>query len=80
MINNISKNDNKQKNKWENAIPPNYTAYLEKRLLYCRRINPTVSPEAQTILSTFYEGIAQKSGSPRLRENYQQYSLFAVSI
>jgi hypothetical protein len=59
---------NKQKNKWENMIPPNYTTYLEKHLLYCRRINPTVSPEAQTILSGYYEGIAQKSGSPRLKE------------
>lgn len=56
------------KSKYEDRPAPNYNTYLEKHLIYAKRFNPKMSPEATHILNQFYSGVIKNMGSPRVRD------------
>jgi replicative DNA helicase Mcm len=52
----------------DDKLIPNYSAYLQKHIEYCKRFNPRLSEESKFMLKEYYISIAKNYGSPRVRE------------
>jgi DNA replicative helicase MCM subunit Mcm2 (Cdc46/Mcm family) len=57
-----------KKSQLEDRKIPDYHNYLQKHILYSKRINPILSEEAKVMLNEYWIRIAKDFGSPRILE------------
>lgn len=73
-----------KKSEMEFRPRPDYTAYIQKHILYAKQRSmskkPKLSEEARSILNQYYVGVRKRYGSPRIMNTIQRIAQTVASL